>query len=62
MSAPLPGDKRAGFLGLIVSAIAIAAILYGMNQWTSAKYEGHHKNPSAGVPAAQSNPAAVGAR
>ncbi|HEU5174071.1 MAG TPA: hypothetical protein VFT96_04895 [Gemmatimonadaceae bacterium] len=62
MSAPLPGDKPAGFLGMIVGAIAIGAILYGMTMWTAGSFEGHHKNPSAGVPAAQSNPAAVSAR
>jgi hypothetical protein len=62
MSAPLPGDKPAGYLGLIAGAITIAAILYGMTLWTAGKYEGHAKNPSSGVPAAQSYPAAAGAR
>lgn len=59
MSAPLPGDKPASFIGLAVGAAAIGVILYGMTLWTAGKYEGHAKNPSAGVPAAQSYPAAA---
>lgn len=62
MSAPLPGDKPSGFLGLIAGAITIGVILYGMVLWTAGQFEGHHKNASSGVPAAQSNPAAVGPR
>lgn len=62
MSAPLPGDKPAAFIGMILGAVAIGAFAFGMVKWTNTKYEGHHKNPSAGVPAAQSNPAATGAR
>lgn len=61
MSAPLPGDKPAGILGFVLGAVAIGAIVYGMTMFTASSFEGHHKNPSAGVPAAQSNPAAAGA-
>ena len=62
MSAPLPGDKPAAFIGFLLGAIAIGAFAFGMVQWTNGRFEGHHKNPSAGVPAAQSNPTATGAR
>ena len=62
MSAPLPGDKPAAFIGFLAGALAIGAFAYGMVVWTNGRFEGHHKNPSAGVPAAQSNPAATGAR
>ena len=48
MSAPLPGDKPAGFIGMIAGALVIGAILYGMVQWTDSRFEGHGKNPGAG--------------
>ena len=51
MSAPLPGDKPAGFIGMIVGSLAIGAILYAMVLWTNGRMEGHGKNPAAGVPA-----------
>jgi hypothetical protein len=39
MSAPLHGDKSAGFTGLILGAIAIFVILFGIVRLTNAKYE-----------------------
>ncbi len=62
MSAPLPGDKPAGYIGFLLGAVAIGAIVFAMVMWTNGRFEGHHKNPSAGVAAAQSNPTAAGAR
>lgn len=48
MSAPLPGDKPAGYIGLIAGAIVIFGILYGMVQWTNGRFEGHAP-PAAGT-------------
>ncbi len=39
MSAPQPGDKSAGFSGLILGAIGIFVILFGIVRFTNAKYE-----------------------
>ena len=50
MSAPLPGDKRAGFIGLIVGGIAVFLIAWGIVHLTNKKYEGEHP---AGAPAGQ---------
>ena len=41
MSAPLPGDKRAGFMGLIFGAIAVGAILWGISHLTNRKFDAH---------------------
>lgn len=38
MSAPLPGDKQAGFTGLIVAVVLLGCILYGISRLTSAHY------------------------
>ncbi|HEY7878276.1 MAG TPA: hypothetical protein VIC55_08615 [Gemmatimonadaceae bacterium] len=40
MAAPLPGDKRAGFTGLIVGAIVLACVLYGIVLLTNHHYAG----------------------
>ncbi|MHB0949683.1 MAG: hypothetical protein ACYC3Q_12185 [Gemmatimonadaceae bacterium] len=37
---PQPQDKSAGFTGLIVGAIALGAILYGMVHWTNLQFAG----------------------
>lgn len=42
MSAPHPGDKSAGFTGLILGAIAIFIILFAIIRLTNAKYSGEH--------------------
>ncbi|HYD51345.1 MAG TPA: hypothetical protein VEA99_01910 [Gemmatimonadaceae bacterium] len=44
---PKPGDKSAAFTGLIVGAIALLAILYGMVQWTNSRFEGHGASTGA---------------
>jgi len=38
MSAPHPGDKSAGFTGLILGAIAIFLIVFTIVRLTNAKY------------------------
>lgn len=41
MSAPLPQDKSAGFTGLLVAVVFLFATIYGIVQYTNAKYAGH---------------------
>ena len=41
MSAPQPGDKSAGFTGLILGAIAIFVLVFAIVRMTNAKYAGH---------------------
>jgi hypothetical protein len=48
MSAPHPEDKSAGFTGLILGAIAIFVIVFGIVRLTNASYE----NEKAETPAA----------
>ena len=38
MSHPLPGDKPAGYLGLIIGAVVLFALLYSIVRMTNAKY------------------------
>ena len=38
MSAPQPGDKSAGFTGLILGAITIFVIVFAIVRMTNAKY------------------------
>ncbi|MFL5561774.1 MAG: hypothetical protein ACJ79K_09895 [Gemmatimonadaceae bacterium] len=40
MAAPLPGDKSAGYTGLIVGGIAVFLIAWGIVHLTNKKYEG----------------------
>lgn len=47
MSAPHPGDKSAAFTGLILGAIAIFVIMFGIVRWTNARYAGHSAAPAA---------------
>jgi hypothetical protein len=49
MSAPQPGDKSAGFSGLILGAIALFVIMFGIVRMTNAKYAGHEAAPAAGT-------------
>ena len=48
MSAPLPGDKSAGFMGLIIGGIAVFLIAWGIVHLTNKKYEGHNEGAPAG--------------
>lgn len=47
-------DARAAFTGLIVGAIVLLAVMYGIVQLTNRKFAGHSTAaPAAGAPAAQ---------
>ncbi|HEV7993596.1 MAG TPA: hypothetical protein VGP25_17340 [Gemmatimonadaceae bacterium] len=50
MSAPQAGDKSAAFSGLILGAIALFVIIFGIVRLTNAKYAGEHAE-KAGVEA-----------
>jgi hypothetical protein len=50
MSAPQPGDKSAGFSGLILGSIALFVMIFGIVRMTNAKYAGEH-GQKAGVEA-----------
>jgi hypothetical protein len=50
MSAPQAGDKSAGFSGLILGAIALFVLLFGIVRITNARYAGEHAE-KAGVEA-----------
>jgi hypothetical protein len=45
-------DMRAGFTGLIVGAIVLAAIVYGIVQLTNLKYAGEEHGGATKAPAA----------
>ena len=40
-SAPQPGDKSAGFAGLILGSIVLFVVMFGIVRMTNAKYAGH---------------------
>jgi hypothetical protein len=48
------GDAKAAFTGLIVGAIVLLVIMYGIVRWTNSKFAGH----AAAAPAAGAAPAA----
>ena len=45
---PPARDKAPAFLGMIVGAVVIAAILFGVVKWTNARFDAKH----AAAPAA----------
>jgi hypothetical protein len=47
VSAPQPGDKSAGFSGLILGAIALFVLLFGIVRFTNAKYAREHVEKGA---------------
>jgi hypothetical protein len=47
MSAPQPGDKSAAFSGLILGAIALFVIMFGIVRMTNAMYAGGHGEKGA---------------
>ena len=53
MAAPLPGDKRAGFTGLIVGGLVVGLMTWGIVHLTNKKFEGRegHAPAAAGAPA-----------
>lgn len=40
-SAHPPSDKGAAFVGLIVTSVALAAMVFAIVTWTNAKYANH---------------------
>ena len=46
MAAPLPGDKKAGFMGLIIGGIAVFLIAWGIVHLTNKNYEGEKAGAS----------------
>ena len=48
MAAPLPGDKRAGYMGLIFGGIAVFLIAWGIVHLTNKSYanERGHEAPA----------------
>jgi len=60
MHPPLPGDKSAGFIGLVAGSISILIIVYIVVLLTNRKFEGHAAGPAAGqhAPPAAGAPAA----
>ena len=50
MNAPQPGDKSAGFTGLILGAIALFVILFAIVRLTNARYAAE-EGPKTGVEA-----------
>jgi hypothetical protein len=51
MSAPRPGDKSAGFTGLILGAIGLFVIVFAIVRITNAKYSGEHEEAKPAVEA-----------
>ena len=49
-----PQDKPAAFMGLVGGAVFIAAVVFGLVNWTNARFAAHHAEaaPAAGAPAA----------
>jgi hypothetical protein len=47
MAAPLPGDKRAGYMGLIIGGLVIFLIVWGIVHLTNGKYAGEHGSEAA---------------
>ena len=48
MAAPLPGDKSAGYMGLIFGGIAVFLIAWGIVHLTNRKYAGEKaESPAA---------------
>ena len=47
MSHPLPGDKPAGYLGLIIGAVVLFALIFGIVKMTNARYTNEHGEKSA---------------
>ena len=40
-------DKGPAFLGLIIGVVVLTALVYGMVQWTNARFEGHAAGAAA---------------
>ena len=43
-----PGDKRAAFIGMLVTSALLFALSYGLVQYTNAKFAGHKAEAKAG--------------
>ena len=46
-------DKGPAFVGLFLGMFLLAALVYGMVQWTNGRFEGH--GATAGQPAAETH-------
>jgi hypothetical protein len=46
-------DARAAFTGLILGAISLLILVYGIVKWTASRFEGHAPAPAASAPPAQ---------
>ena len=51
MHPPLPGDKRAAFIGLVAAAVSILVVVYAIVLLTNRAFEGHAPAPAAATPA-----------
>ena len=51
MSAPQQTDKSAGFTGLILGAIAIFVLMFGIVRITNSHYAGEKAEPAAATEA-----------
>ena len=62
MAAPLPGDKKAGFMGLIIGGIAVFLIAWGIVHLTNKKYEGEKAGAATTTEQAGHESLALGSR
>ena len=47
-----PQDKPAAFMGLVGGVVFITAVVFGLVQWTNARFASHHAEAAPAAPAA----------
>lgn len=47
MSELEPGDKRSAFIGMIVTAVLLFIMAFGLVQWTNAQFAGRESHAGA---------------